>query len=144
MFTTEELLKLWTNDTSRREFINNFKVWGVWLTQPELDLTFYKYDLPGGGRIIAMEYLREPYSSEKQNGIEESVTRHKLYLQQGKHFEPSASSDSFIAERLKELKVSLTKEQKQRDRQCHKCGSRSLRCKPDGCVLCTACMAQVA
>jgi hypothetical protein len=144
MFSTEELLKLWTNDTARREFINNFKVWGVWFTQPELDLTFYKYDLPGGGKIIAMEYLREPYSSERRDGSDESVTRYKLYLQQGEHFEPSASSDGFIAERLKELKSNLAKEQKQRDRHCEKCGSKCLWYKPDGAVVCTVCMAQVA
>jgi hypothetical protein len=140
MFTNQELLKLWANDGRRREFVQNYKVWGVWFTQPELDLTFYKYDLPGGGRVIAMEYLREPYQSERHNENEEAVTNFKLYLLHGKYFSPFAVSEHETAERLKELKETLNKEQKQRDRQCENCGSRCFRHKPDGSVLCAACM----
>ena len=144
MFTNQELLMLWANDQKRREFVQNYNAWGVWFTQPELDLTFYKYDLPGGGRLIAMEYPREPYASEKHNGSGEAVTNHKFYLQHGKYFNPSAASDYEIADRLKDLKVNLSKEQKQRDRECRKCGSRSFQHKPDGSVLCTACLTLVA
>ena len=54
MFTIQELLELWANDTTRREFIKDYKAWGVWFIQPELDLTYYKYDLPSGGRIIVL------------------------------------------------------------------------------------------
>lgn len=86
-----------------------------------------------------MEYPREPYYGESpDNG--DAVTGHKFYLQRGKYFNPSAVSESVIAERLKELKESLNKEQKQRDRECRKCGSRYFQHKPDGFVICTACM----
>lgn len=112
MFTTQELLSLWSNDQKRREFIKNYKVWGCWFTQPELDLTYYKYDLPGGGRIIAMQYLREPYPSEKPKGRDGFIVCERFYLQRGKYFNPSASSDHEIAEHLKALKATLTKEQK--------------------------------
>ena len=124
MFTDKELLVLWANDQKRRKFVQNFKIWGVWFAQPELDLTFYKYDLPGSGRIIAMEYLREPYNSEKSDGDVEFVVNHKFYLQKGKYFNPSASSDFEIAERLKEIKATLQAEQKQHDRECKKCGGK--------------------
>jgi len=144
MFTDKELLTLWANDQKRREFVQNFKIWGVWLTQPELDLTFYKYDLPGGGRLIAMEYLREPYNSERSDGDVEFVVNHKFYLQKGKYFNPSAASDFEIAERLKEIKANMQAEQKQHDRECKKCGGKSFRHKPDGNVLCTACTSLVA
>ena len=113
MFTNQELLTLWANDTKRREFVKNYKVWDVWFTQPELDLTFYKYEIPGGGRLIAMEYPREPYTSEKHNGSDESVICEKFYLQTGKYFSPYSVSESVIAERLKDIKGTLNKEQKQ-------------------------------
>jgi len=139
MFSVKELLELWANDKARREFINNYKVWGVWFTQPELDLTFYKFDLPGGGRIIALEYLREPYASERHNGSGESVACHKFYLQRGKYFDPFAASDSVIAERLKNIKVTLTTEQKQRDMCCKRCGGKCFKHGADGSVACTIC-----
>ena len=144
MFTTQELLSSWSNDTKRREFVKDYKVWGVWFVQTELDLTYYKYDLPNdSGRIIAMEYYREAYSYERDDGSKEPVLCVNFYLQRGKHFIPSASSDYNIADCLKNLRASLNTEQKQRDRQC-RCGSRCFQHKQNGSVLCTACMALVA
>ena len=110
MFTNQELVKLWTNDQKRKSFINDYKAWGVWITQPELDLTYYKYDLPGGGRIIAMEYLRSLFPSEKPAGNNKAVVCKSLYLQTGDYFNPSAVSDYTIAEHLKNLKAKLLKE----------------------------------
>ena len=144
MFTEQELLQLWSNDQKRREFVKNYKVWGVWFTQPELDLTYYRYDLPGGDKLIAMEYQRGLYPGERHNGNGDSVMLINFYLQRGKYFTPTSVSDHVIAERLKDIKETLNKEQKQRDSQCRKCGSRCLRYKPDGTVQCTACMAYVA
>jgi hypothetical protein len=144
MFTDHDLVKLWANDQKRREFVKDYKTWGVWFEQPELDLTYYKYDLPGGGRLIAMEYLREPYASERYSNNGESIICKSLYLQRGKHFNPFASSDAEIASRLKDVKENLSKEQRQRNRQCGKCGGRSIRHKSDGSVHCTSCLALVA
>ena len=144
MFTVQELLSLWANDTKRREFVKNYKVWGLWFAQPELGLTFYKYDLPGGGRLIAMEYLREPYPGERYNGSAEPVLCEKFYLQRRKYFHPSAVSEHEIAERLKDLKATLNAEQKQRDRECRRCGGRCFQHKPDGAIICTGCMSLVA
>jgi Zn-finger nucleic acid-binding protein len=140
MFTDQELLKLWANDRKRREFAQNYKAWGVWFTQPELDLTFYRYDLPGGGRVLAMEYLREPYQNERHDENEESVANHKFYLQRGKYFNPTAASEHEIAERLKEIKEALNDDRKQREKQCASCGSKCFRHKPDGSVFCAICM----
>jgi len=136
MFTDKELLALWANDQKRRDFVKNYKVWGIWFVQPELDLTYYKYDLPGGGRIIAMEYYRDPYRMEGT----EPVMCVNFYLQRGKCFVPSAASDYTVADRLKEIKATLHAEQKQRDSHCKRCGSRCLWHKPDGSVQCTVCM----
>ena len=136
MFTNQELIKMWSNDQKRRAFIASYKAWGLWFSQPELGLSYYKYDLPeGGGRIIAMEYFRAPYPLERMeqyarpsNGgntrtsnsaIDSAISTTKkndavlckvFYLQTGDYFSPSAVSDSVIAEHLKQLKGKLTKE----------------------------------
>jgi len=107
MFTVQDLLKMWVNNEARRAFIHNYKVWGVWFSQPELNLTYYKFDLPGGGQIIAMEYLREPYAGERLSGNIAPVVCTEFYLQFGKYFKPQSASESVIAEKLKELKMSL-------------------------------------
>lgn len=113
MFTNQELVKLWSNDQKRRAFVEDFKTWGIWFTQPELDLTFYKYDLPDGTRLTTMEYLREPYPSEKSDGNSDAIVCKKHYLKRGAYFNPSAASDYEMADHLKVLKEKLTKELKE-------------------------------
>ena len=140
MFTDQELVRLWVNDTKRREFIRDYKSWGIWFFQPGLGLTFFKYDLPGGNQIIVMEYQRESYKNESSKNSSDTVTCQKLYLQIGKHFTPHSVSESVIAEQLKSIKTNLLKEHKQRDRQCSKCASKSFQHKPDGTIICTSCM----
>jgi hypothetical protein len=98
MTHNQDFITLWANDRKRRDFLKDFKSWGKWFTQPELDLTFYKYDLPGGSRIIAMEYLRSPYPSETLTGNKKAVANNKYYLQRGTYFNPSAVSEHEIAE----------------------------------------------
>jgi len=110
MFTNQELVKLLANDQKRRAFVNDYKAWGLWLPQPELDLTYYKYDLPGGNRIIAMEYLRAPFPSEKPAGDNTPIVCKSFYLQTGNYFSPTSVSDYTIAEHLKNLKATLAKE----------------------------------
>ena len=140
MFSNQELLSLWTNDTKRRAFVKNYKVWGVWFVQTELDLTYYKYDLPNdSGRIIAMEYFRDPYRYDESN---EPVLCVKFYLQRGKCFVPNEASDYNIADCLKNLRSTLNAEQKQRDRQC-RCGSRCFQHKQDGSIHCACCMSML-
>ena len=45
------------NKQERENFINNYKAWGVWKEVPELNLKFYRYELPTGAVIIVTEYM---------------------------------------------------------------------------------------
>lgn len=112
IFTNQKLVKLWSNDRKRKAFIQDFKAWGVWFTQPELNLTFYKFDLPDGSRLIALKYLRTPYPNEKPDGDTEPVSCSKHYLQRGAYFNPAAASGYEMADHLKFLKEKLMKEMK--------------------------------
>jgi len=107
-WTKSELVKLWTNNEKRREFFKNYKEWGVWLTVPELGLVYYKYTLPDGGRIVAMEYQsKNPYPAY---GGGEIQTTASYYLWDGEYFSPTFASDYEIVDRLKKLKVTLQAE----------------------------------
>lgn len=46
------------NDSERRDFVKNYKLWGVWLKVPELNLTFYKCETNVGDWIVVTEYTR--------------------------------------------------------------------------------------
>ena len=45
------------NKQERENFINNYKAWGVWKEVSELNLKFYRYELPTGAVIIVTEYM---------------------------------------------------------------------------------------
>ena len=110
-WTKNELVKRWANGDKRREFLKNYKEWGVWLTVPELGQTYYKYELPdGSGRFLAMEYRREnPY---QLSGEEKVQTITIYYLWDGEYFAPNFASEYILTDRLKTLKMALQKELK--------------------------------
>ena len=104
----KELVELWKNDDRRREFLKNYKEWGVWITTPELGLTYYKYELPEGSKILAMEYQRENSYLVGDEGKYQTVTTY--YLWTGELFVPHFSNESSIVDCLKRLKVDMHKE----------------------------------
>lgn len=59
------------NKQERENFINNYQSWGVWKEVPELNLKFYRYELPTGAVIIVTEYMtyfgyKETYVTSKK------------------------------------------------------------------------------
>lgn len=107
--TIKDYIQAWKNDTSRRTFIQNYKSWGVWLTVPELDLTFYRYQLPNGWYIIAMTHAQKTYYPH--DGEPEWHESTQFYLQKYDRFMPERTSDSAIAGELLALKQKLIEEE---------------------------------
>jgi hypothetical protein len=103
-----ELIQLWANTDKRREFLKDYTNWGIWNTAPELGLVYYRYDLPDGGRILAMEYQHENrYAYSGEEGLQTSTV---YYLWDGEYFYPQTTSEYTIIERLKNLKAALQNE----------------------------------
>jgi len=50
-----------SNGDKRQEFLDAYHSWGVWLTTPELDLTYYRCALSNGSCVIAMEHKTRIY-----------------------------------------------------------------------------------
>ena len=44
------------NNEQRKEWLRNYKAWGVWYTDDNIGCTYYKRDFPNGARLIAETY----------------------------------------------------------------------------------------
>lgn len=112
-YSNEELKTLWANDKKRRAFVELYKDWGLYSTAPELNLTFYKYDLPDGVIIIVMEHMQENY--HPRPGEPKWHTRTKAYLQKSEYFMPDSVSEYTVSDYLKELKKALVEKKQSND-----------------------------
>lgn len=55
-----ELPKLKNND-QRKDWLRNYKDWGIWYQDENIGATYYKYDFEDGTRLIAEEYPSQYY-----------------------------------------------------------------------------------
>ncbi len=60
------------NEKARREWLNNYRSWGVWLEVPQVDKTFYRYDFANGAALIVEEGF-EYWSFSSTPGAKERV-----------------------------------------------------------------------
>jgi hypothetical protein len=50
------------NNDQRKDWAENYRAWGEWYYDQNIDCHYYKYDFPDGDRLIVEEYLdRENY-----------------------------------------------------------------------------------
>ena len=49
-------LPIFRNNDQRKEWLRNYKDWGIWYTDEHIGCTYYKYDFENGARLIAEEY----------------------------------------------------------------------------------------
>lgn len=50
-----ELPRLKNND-QRKEWLENYKAWGLWYTDKNINVNYYKYDFADGSRLVVAEY----------------------------------------------------------------------------------------
>ena len=48
------------NNDQRKQWLREYKSWGLWYTDPHIGARYYKYDFNNGARLIAEEYDPEP------------------------------------------------------------------------------------
>lgn len=51
------------NNDQRKEWLRNYKSWGLWYTDNHTGVRYYKYDFQNGARLITEEYDPEPQKS---------------------------------------------------------------------------------
>ena len=53
-------LPIMKNNDQRKEWLRNYKAWGVWYEDKNIGVKYYKYDFENGARLIAEEYEPDP------------------------------------------------------------------------------------
>lgn len=48
------------NNDQRKEWLRNYKEWGIWYTDEHIGVRYYKYDFENGARIVVEEYDPDP------------------------------------------------------------------------------------
>ncbi len=60
-------LPLLKNNDQRHEWLKNYKEWGLWYHDENIDVNYYKYDFSDGSRLVVAEYpQRFCYWNEKR------------------------------------------------------------------------------
>ena len=54
--TTQPELPHMKNNDQRKEWLRNYKPWGIWYRDEHIGSTFYKYDFACGARLVVEEY----------------------------------------------------------------------------------------
>lgn len=65
-------LPIMRNNDQRKEWLRNYKAWGLWYTDEHIGVRYYKYDFENGARLIAEEYDPEEVKDSWWTHIETS------------------------------------------------------------------------
>jgi len=106
-------VQLWTNDKKRKTFLEAYQEWGLWREMPELELKYYRYQLPDGTMIIVQEHNHRVYETYNKFRWDRGVF---YYVQKPDEsaFSPDfKQSISFAADLLKDAKSAMQKAEKE-------------------------------
>ena len=105
VLTEADVIEL-SNGVKRREFLDDYESWGVWLDIPELNVQIYKAKLPNNREIYVTRFRNyNTYGGD----YAAPIYRYGLGENEYKSY---PESSAFIADRLKELKATLIAEAK--------------------------------
>lgn len=71
-------LPVMRNNDQRKEWLRNYKAWGLWYTDEHIGARYYKYDFANGARLIAEEYDRDTVHSQWVSDHTESYYMHLI------------------------------------------------------------------
>ena len=109
-----ELPKLKNND-QRKEWLRNYKDWGLWYHDDRIDVNYYKYDFEDGSRLVVTEYtdrIMEWNGEEKRDSCyfhlleknKKAYGNKKTYDKQYMH---APDSETYLVEFLKWLQKNV-------------------------------------
>ena len=108
-------LPVMKNNDQRKEWLRNYKAWGLWYTDEHIGVRYYKYDFANGARLIAEEYDPDTVHSQWVSDHTESYYMHLIggleparasgipkWTQHGR-YNKFPNSESELVEFLKEM-----------------------------------------
>ena len=110
-------LPIMKNNDQRKEWLRNYKAWGVWYEDKNIGVKYYKYDFENGARLIAEEYEPDPRNQNSWwvSNLTESYYMHLVGGPEPEHknnipkwtyhtrYNKFPNSESELVEFLKEL-----------------------------------------
>lgn len=102
------------NNEQRKEWLNNYKDWGLWYRDEHIDVNYYKYDFEDSSRLVVAEYPERfcYWNGEKQDEcyyhlLEKNKKGYKtVYDEVYRHRE---DSETYLIEFLKNLQKTREK-----------------------------------
>ncbi len=90
---TQQELPLLKNDTQRKQWLSDYKAWGLWYRDDNVDVNYYKFDFSEGSRLVVAEYPQRHsyYSREVRDEIfyhlitKNKVTDGEVYDEKYRH-----------------------------------------------------------
>lgn len=106
MSINKNLIKLWSNDGKRREFLKTYQDWEQWLIVPELDFVFFRYEMPNGTIILALEHKVRDWSDHNVRQFKTDTSF--FVLDANDPFWPDSKKSKWsVADLLKDAKAEL-------------------------------------
>lgn len=102
-------LPILKNNELRKEWLANYKAWGLWYHDEHIDVNYYKYDFKDGSRLIVTEYPQRYLYWKK--GQEDQYYYHLLEKNSrgygdivfDKQYVHSTDSETYLIEFLKKI-----------------------------------------
>lgn len=98
------------NDDQRKEWLKNYKAWGLWYRDEHIDVNYYKFDFDNGSRLVVAEYLQREITWESNKMdyviyhlIEKNKQKHGCITTYDDKFQYHATSDIELVKYLKKL-----------------------------------------
>lgn len=104
-------LPILKNNDQRAEWLRNYKSWGEWYQDDNINARYYKYDFPDGSRVVVVEYLCKRYRAKKEDPDSEWGSGHYHLIHSSDEstyycnytYNPYDSSLTEIVEHLKKV-----------------------------------------
>lgn len=109
-----ELPRLKNND-QRKEWLKNYKAWGLWYTDKNINVNYYKYDFADGSRLVVTEYpdrIMEWNGEEKRDScyfhlLEKNKKAYGNKKTYDKQYVHAPDSETYLVEFLKWLQKNV-------------------------------------
>lgn len=107
---SREQLPKFRNNEERKKWLNEYKAWGLWYRDGNIDVNYYKYDFHDGSRLIVAEYPQREstWSNEKNDEYHFHLLQKNKQKYGGKktydtQYCNSTDSETYLVEFLKNL-----------------------------------------
>lgn len=105
---TQPELPVLKNSEQRKEWLKNYKDWGLWYRDDNIDVNYYKFDFKDGSRLIVAEYPQRYcyWTKKRQDEYFFHLLEKKKKAYEGTYdesFRSQTDSETYLVEFLKNI-----------------------------------------